>query len=240
MDMFLEDYIEQVVKDARRMIRQGTDVNKAIAHVANEFLLSPSEREILLRRLGWKRNKVENTLAESQEEEEIIELMEDNTANSIEFTCEEEQLKAVGMLMYKGIPWSTKGNRSGVFYLGFDSPELLESAKEILSRKWHFVENEPRRAAVIEFDNLEDYHKVLEFMDKQNMIVEITATETLDEKLDDEDSLENEEDREPDKQAISYSPDGFVAYLKDKKVSLNELDVFSDKNARFVKVRKSW
>lgn len=89
--------------------------------------------------------------------------------------------QATGMLMYKSIPWQSRGMEDNQSYIQFDNAEQLDRAYGALSRRWDFIDQNPKKVAMIEFDNLDDYQRVVDFMIRQGMSVDFNADQNLDE-----------------------------------------------------------
>ena len=74
--------------------------------------------------------------------------------------------------MYKKIPWKEKGTDGASSFVQFENANRLKEAQDALGRRWDFIEKEPRKVAVIEFDDLTMYQRIVEYMQKNNMIVD--------------------------------------------------------------------
>jgi hypothetical protein len=151
------------------------------------------------------------------------------TGNTIHFGSEDDLDSAAGMLMYKGCPWKTKSKDGGQMLIEFDDVDTLQEAMDVLKRKFDFVEHGKRRVGVIEFDNLADYGKVMEFIQKQRMMVECSDMGPLDEDIELQDQL-NEDG--------TVSTRSYAAMHKGSGAS--DLNVVEDRAARAVVVRKRW
>lgn len=141
--------------------------------------------------------------------------------NFIEFSTLEDLNQGLGMLMLKGIPWSSK-TETFPFIITFPNNELLVSAQETLRKKWNMVDAQQRTVGVIQFDNLKDYEKTLDFLEKSNMLV--TYGNKISPVMDD------------------YQEETVGGYSAISKQSLLDKDADPEKNIqdRIASVRKVW
>lgn len=111
--------------------------------------------------------------------------------NAIYFTFPDEVDDATGMLMYQNVPWESKGT-DDKNYIQFANDEVLSNAMKALGRKYDFVDNDVKIVGSINFDNIADYKKVLDFMQKQKMLINFTDPSGLDdiELTEDEDKID--------------------------------------------------
>lgn len=156
--------------------------------------------------------------------------------------------QATGMLMYKGIPWQSRGQDDDKHYIQFDSPETTDKAYGALSRKWDFVDQDPKKVAKIEFDNMADFQKVMDFMLKQGMVMDFGGEEELDEDLSFATRFQKGKNallkkagsrRLPKVNMDLNRPRGWMA--KPRAVAPDNLDeMFEDSKNRQIKIRKKW
>jgi hypothetical protein len=169
-----------------------------------------------------------------------------STPNSIEFQGGDDIETAVGVLMYKGIPWNTRTTSRLVFQNSTD----LTSAKEALDRRWDFVSADQRTVAQITFDNLEDYQKVLDFIASKKMTVVVSeGHEDLDEDLDLETAKIQEDHKKAKKDAkemgleMPMEPEAqmsFTALRKDRADDPRTMNPLIDPRSRNITVSKRW
>ena len=225
---------------ATNLVKTGSSIDEAIKNVAGSFTLTIRESSEIRERVKKAAPVVSEPVAEEQLTEEIPEVV----GNSIKFTAEDLDT-AVGVLMYKGIPWLSKNENS----LTFDSPALVEQAKEALGRRWEFVNAQPRRVAMVEFDNLSDYQKVLEFMASKKMNAMVMESDNLEEDIELENSLNEQAFKKATKEAkISGQPApekqsqamSYSAQRKDTAVDLSALDPIKEASARSIRITKRW
>jgi hypothetical protein len=165
--------------------------------------------------------------------------------DSIKFHNAEELETALGVLMYKGIPWVNKTDT----YINFEDANVVAKAHDALKRRWDFVNNADRTVAVLEFDNLEDYQKVLDFIATKNMTVLRGTNEELSDDLDQELAEAEEAHKKAKKDAketglpAPEEPSHSLSYKalhKDKLTDVKSLDVLYDRGARCLRVVKRW
>lgn len=165
--------------------------------------------------------------------------------NTIAFDSDDELETAMGVLMYKGIPWVSRAVTS----LTFMTPDHVREAHEALKRRWDFVNHDERTVAIIEFDNIEDYQKVLDFVATKNMTVLLGSNDELNSDMDQE-LAEAEADhkvaRKLAKEAGQPAPEAPVqnmsyrALHKDKLTDVKSLDPATDNQSRCVRIVKRW
>jgi len=153
----------------------GEAINKVdIARdVARDMELTEAETKELIQRV------VDTPAAEMPTPEDL-----QPNANVINFKSPSDVDQAAGMLMYKNIPWRIKSANPA--FISFDDPTILAEAREVLKRRWDFLEHSNRTVACIEFDNLDEYNKVLEFIRKSKFTTLANATSDLSEDILDE------------------------------------------------------
>lgn len=229
---------ESMLKEALKKVNKHTgSLQEAVDAVAVELELTNEEHAALAERAKKVSKLVHEAPAEEIAVEEPAPEAEPMAApmvsgNAMHFGSEDDLDTAAGMLMYKNCPWKTKSKDNGQLLIEFDDRDTLEEAMGILKRKFEFVEQGMRRVGVVEFDNLADYGKVMEFMKKQGMMIETADMGPLDEDID----LQEKTLQEIEGAAIP--PRAFAARLKSGDVS--ELNVVEDQSARAVVVRKRW
>lgn len=244
-DLIFEALVaEAQFRVAEHAIR-GVAVDEAINEVAREMELETPEVQELTTRV--KKAPTPKVVREDDEEDDGMEevIDEPTTAlNSLEFNTPEELETAVGVLMYKGIAWAAKEGTS----ITFQNAEDVKKAKEALNRRWEFINSEPRVVATIDFDNLEDYAKVLDFIQSKRMAV-IQTEADLDADLDmqiEEAAQQFKQAKKEAKAAGHPAPEeptsdmSFKALHKDSLIDASALDVLADEKARALHVVKRW
>jgi hypothetical protein len=235
----------------------GIDLEEAIHEVSSELHLDRNEVKELTERskkaptpaptypVAEEDNALDmDSLVGDMGDDEEAEL-ESSEANQISFDSEDELETAMGVLMYKGIAWT---NRSGKT-ITFGNADDVSSAHDALKRRWDFVNLQQRTVAVLEFDNLEDYAKVLDFLATKNMTVLQGDLKELDNDVELE-IAEAEEthkrDRKAAKDAGLPAPEevsqdmSYKALHKDKLIDPKSLDVMYDAGHRALRVVKRW
>ena len=234
---------------AERTIK-GVALDEAIREVSAEMELEETEVSELQTRA--KKAPTPKPVVEDDEidMDELVSDMGDEetpevSGDAIHFNSPDELETAVGVLMYKGIPWVNKTQDS----IQFADATDVGKAHDALKRRWDFVNQDERTVAVLEFDNLEDYQKVLDFIASKKMTV---LKGTNDELVDDMDQALAEaeaahkkakkdakeqgiEAPEAPLQSISYK-----ALHKDKLTDVSSLDALYDNTARCLRIVKRW
>lgn len=232
---------------------KGVAVDEAISEVAREMELVSEEVAELTTRV----KKVTSPKPVQEDEVDMGDIVSDmdddsqapddeaSADNTIEFGSDEELETAMGVLMYKGIPWVNRTSTSVTFM----TPDQVRDAHEALKRRWDFVNREKRVVANIEFDNLEDYAKVLDYLASKNMTVLVVDSDALDQDLDLEIS-EAEADYKTAKKLAKDAGDpvpeklaqgmSYRALHKDSQVDPKALDPLSDSSSRTIRVAKRW
>lgn len=235
-NLVFETLVTEAARQVSHYTRTGLALNEAIKQVADDLDMTNEEREALEERA--KKSLVGNAPVAS--EEDLLAVDSHPTAgpdNCLKFDSEDDLDAAAGVLMYKGCPWKTKDR--GELLLEFDDRESLQQAQSILKRRFDFVEAAPRRVGMVEFDNLADYSKVLEFMKRQGMMLEKAETGDLEEDAELQEALsapvEGFENQLPATPAVRT----FAARTRGS-APLGEADVFGDPSCRAVRVRKRW
>lgn len=224
----------------------GISLDEAINEVSAEMELDSSEISELTTRVK-KTPKPKAKPVVEDEEVDDVEDTEVSLENTIEFDTDEELETAMGVLMYKGIPWVSRGPTSVTFM----TPEQVREAHDALKRRWDFINRETRTVACIAFDNLEDYNKVLDFIASKNMAVIPAKSEK--EVLDDDLDLELAKAEADHKTATKLAKQeglpapeklshdmSYRALHKDSQMDLKSLDPISDTSARSVHIVKRW
>lgn len=241
-DLVFETLIAEASKQVTKLTRKGMGLEEAINEVANDMSLDSKELNELSIRKKKDFKPAPVVEDDSSDEVEEISLVE---PNQIQFQTPDELDTAIGVLMYKGIPWIGKTADSVTFQTSDD----MKKAHEALKRRWDFVNLENRTAAVLEFDNLEDYAKVLDFLASKNMTVLQGDVADLDDDIDlalEEAKAQHKKDSKDAKEAGLPAPTAvsqdlsYKALHKDKLVDPKSLDVLNEPNHRALRVVKRW
>lgn len=134
----------------------------------------------------------------------------------IYFNDEDELSDAIGRLMYNRIPWEEQSSDDR-FYIKFKNDVDLTKAIKILS-KYDFISDKDVSIAVINFDNIDDFKKVMSFIKKNEIYYDIKTSE------------DNFSD-------TIKTPTEFDAISKRKNLDLNYDE---DSSNRIITVRKKW
>lgn len=229
---------ESMLTEALKKVNAHTGtLEEALNDVAADLELTNEERDALAER-AKKASKlvIEEPAEEMPAADELAPAAAEPapmatptvSGNAIHFGSEDDLDTAAGMLMYKSCPWKSKDKAE--LLIEFDDRDTLEEAMGLLKRKFEFVEHGKRRVGVVEFDNLADYGKVMEFMKKQGMMIECQDMGALDEDIDLQEKLVVEGGALP--------PRSYAA--RQKGSSAVDLNVVEDQSARAVVVRKRW
>ena len=231
-DIVFETLLLEAEKKVKKLVKKGTSKTDATKKIAMEMDLTGNETDELL-------NRVEALpTSEIPAPQDLA-----PTANVIGFKNPEEVEQAAGILMYKSIPWRIKSTTP--CFISFDDDSSLNEAKEALKRRWDFLESQNRTVASIEFDNLDEYNKVLDFIRRSNFTTVGSETSSLSEDIMDELASKaaetknvrakkiNEDDIRAKGNAYEAVAKGF-SELNQKNFSPN------NRNNRSVKVRKKW
>lgn len=149
--------IELAQQMVSMLMESGTPKKDAIKQIAVETGLNDKEKD-----------QLERSLDDEPQEPILI------PTNRILFDGDDVEA-ATGILMYKSIPWASKDQDQ----ITFDNVEDLDRAKSVLARRWDFVDSDPQIVASIEFDNLDDYEQVLDFIKSKKLLVDVMGTNTL-------------------------------------------------------------
>lgn len=252
-DIIFEALLAEASIKVGKLVQKGRSLDESVARVAKLMELTESETAELSERTK-KAPPVKKEKPEPKEEvkeEEISDSAPKGLAESLYFGSLEEVEQATGVLMHKGIAWGSKGSDGQGHYLQFESQAQLEKAHEALKRRWDFVDNHPRKVAVVEFDNLLDYQKVLEFMNKSGLMIEFDdkSGDQLDEDLTVIEDIIKEQTREAEKAAKDgYIPGevmeaplrSYRARAKEGRLDLSGVNVYEGRTARHARIRKRW
>ena len=239
-NIIFETLMIEAARKVAKLERTGIVREQAIQEVATDMELDG--KEIAELKVRTKKSPKKAMAPEPMTEEEPSQPVA--AENSITFLPEDLDT-AVGVLMYKSIPWTGKTTDT----LTFESSALVEQAKEALNRRWDFVSAKPRKVAVVEFDNLEDYQKVLEFMASKKMTGSQLTNENLEEDLMLEYANATSSHKKASKEAKAAGlalPEApaqnmsLSALRKDNAVDLGSLNPLSETSARSIRIMKRW
>lgn len=249
-DPIFEALLTQASIKVNRMINKGKNLEESVKAVSAAMWLNENETSALFERAKKELPSKVEAPQEIKEDDVVVEAAE-ILPESMYFDTLEEVEQATGVLMHKGIAWGSKGTNADGNFLQFESQAHLEKAHEALKRRWDFVDNNPRKVAVMEFDNLQDYEKVLEFISKQGLMVEFEERDgdSLDEDLSVIEGMIREQTRE----ATKASKNGFIppeimaapvrsykARPKEGRLDLTTLDVYEGRSRRLSRIRRRW
>lgn len=246
-DLIFETLILEATARVSKLARKGTTLEEAIQRVAEDMELDgPETAELKVRaKKAPKPKMVEDDLDAAMDELSKDDKEEESSSNSIIFNTPEELETAVGVLMYKGIPWVSKSEKS----VEFQTAEEVQKAKDALNRRWEFIADQPRVVATIDFDNLEDYSKVLDFIASKRMGVIMGDADDLATDLDVQIAEAQAQYKKAKKEAKASgqpAPEApsedmsFKALHKDSLVDPAALDVLADDKSRAIHVVKRW
>jgi hypothetical protein len=222
-----EAMLAQAVKQVAS--HPGT-IEEAIAAVALDLELTNEERNALAERAKKSSKLVMEPVEEAEPADAEPMQAPVVSGNAMHFASEDDLDSAAGMLMYKSVPWKSKSKDGGEYLVEFDDADTLKEAMGVLKRKFDFVEHGKRRVGVVEFDNLADYGKVMEFMKKQGMMIESADMGPLDEDIDLQEQMNEELGGSVGARSYAAKPKGLAG----------EFNVVEDSAARAVVVRKRW
>ena len=252
-DIVFEALLAEASIKVNFLMKKGKSLDESVSRVARMMALTETETVELTERAKKAPPAKEEPQALPQEvkEEEAVAEATTSLPESLYFGSLEEVEQATGVLMHKGIAWGNKGSDGQGHYLQFESQTQLTRAHEALKRRWDFVDNSPRKVAVVEFDNLGDYEKVLEFMSKQGLMVEFDDREDLP--LDEDLSVIEGMIREQTREAEKAAKDGFVppevmeaptrsyrARAKEGRLDLSTVNVYEGRKSRHARIRRRW
>lgn len=154
--------------------------------------------------------------------------------NAIFFDRPDEAEQAIGMLMYRSIPWKSRGQGQSNF-IEFDSREALLNALAAIKRKFDVVENGERRVALIEFDNLGDFKRVMDYIKRTNMGITFLDADKTGDLTEDAPDLEvKPTKKDPD---VAIHSGCFRAKNKDPNLKINPVE---NPMQRRVRIQRRW
>lgn len=219
-DAILDEAEEKISKYAS----SGHLIKTKIQEISEEMELEPDEVEELTKRF---------------DEDIRYPVIPDvpNNQNIIWFDTEDDLNQVIGMLMYKGVAWSSKGGQDGRYFVEFPNKETLLKANDVIKRRWDLVDSDQRTVGFIQFDNLKDYIKVMDFIMKSNMMVTFgSSIASMGEDYDIEYSAGSKKPKEAN---ISTREGSYLA--KNKKTQLDkDPDPINNPEDRIASVRKIW
>ena len=222
---------------ARRYLDKGASLNKAVAKVTETYGLEPNESKLLVERLRKPEPKAIEPLQNDG-------LVEDADLDHVIYFDNQKQLdEAVQHLMDRSIDWSQKSSGENKSFVQFADSNKLAEAQSALRRKYDFVESRQRLVASMQFDNLHDYSKVLEFMRRQGMLIEYSGDVDLDEDYDQYISRIAEEKRTAEKENRPYTESKSVtSFVAKSRIDSTKSRVDPVKESRFrmANARKRW
>jgi hypothetical protein len=251
-DIIFEALLAEASIKVGKLINKGRSLEESIAKVAKTMELTEAEATELAERAKKDPPKKAEPKPKVEEiKEENLDSKPQDVNESLYFGSLEEVEQATGVLMHKGIAWGSKGSDGSGHYLQFESSAQLEKAHGALKRRWDFVGKTPRKVAVVEFDNLQDYEKVMEFMNKSGLMIEFADHEG--DSLDEDVSIIENMIREQTKEAEKAAKDGFIpppvmeaparsysARPKEGRLDLTGIDIYEGKKSRHARIRKRW
>lgn len=167
------DYLRKViVENAINNIKQYASIN----HVEFKEAIEPISKTLHL-----TPDEIIDVTEAIELDGKIKPTKENPYPNSVYFSDPNDIDSAVGMLMYNNVPWDAKGSGNDRNYIQFQNQDSLNKGMKAIGRKWDFVDNDVRTVGTVAFDNIKDYKKVLDFMNKQGMLVNYGDTTDLDE-----------------------------------------------------------
>lgn len=248
-DLIFEALVTEAQFRVVEHTNKGAVLDEAISQVARELQLEEAEVEELTQRAKKKPNPKP---VKEDDEVDMDDLMSelgsgetDDTEHAIYFSSPDELETAVGVLMYKGIPWLRKGDD----FLEFQDSSFVAKAHDALKRRWDFVNKDERTVAVLEFDNIDDYQKVLDFIASKNMTVLKGSNDELASDIDQELAeaeaahKKAKKDAKETGQPVPEMPQQSMSYKalhKDKLMDVKALDASYDTTARSLRVVKRW
>jgi hypothetical protein len=219
-----------------RLVRKGRPTAEAVDKVAADMDLTKSEKSALSSKVAGK-GAPAPAVTEAQPAAVPV-----PDSDCLFFETAEEADQAAGILMYKGIPWRSKDSASKPF-IQFESVDTMHAAQDALKRRWDFVESEDRRTAVVEFDNLGDFERVMEYMNKQGMLLSYGGDHELSEDVAVEAAKRSQGKKrgkgkiEEDAPILSKN-NSYSALSRGKEAA--PVNIWEDTSKRVIKVRKRW
>jgi hypothetical protein len=235
----LEALLTEAEEKVMRKIKRGKKKSAAIDEVAADMDLTSDEIIKFKDRVSSKIIPAEPLALDVPPVDSASALVNTPSSDCIYFENAEEADQAAGILMYKGIPWKSKDSANNKPFIQFDDKAGMDEAHEALKRRWDFVESSDRKVAVVEFDNLSDYERVVEYMHKQGMLVDFGGDHELS-----EDAMEvvrsskgkgklKEED-------VTASDNSYTAINRSKRSEREDVNVWDNRSQRVAKTRKRW
>jgi hypothetical protein len=237
LNLIQEEYVLTAEKTARKYLEKGVDLQKVVKRISEHYCLEPNEQEKLAERLK-KPEPQANTSEQAGDG-----LVEDTVLERVIYFESQEQLdEAVGNLMDRGIAWSHKNSDGEKPYVQFSDDSALAEAQSALRRKYDFVESRQRLVASVQFDNLADYSKVLEYMRRQGMLIEYKDNMDLDEDYDQYVSRIAEEKRLAQKENRPFTEMSNVSafFAKPRSNAVGRVDPVQESRFRVASARKRW
>lgn len=234
----LEALLTEAEEKVMRKIKRGKKKPAAIEEVATDMDLTPNEVDALSARMDTD-EPVDAVVEPTVDVDATI----TNTPSSdcIYFENAEEADQAAGILMYKGIAWKSKDTAGSKPFIQFDDKAGMDEAHDALKRRWDFVESSDRKVAVVEFDNLSDYERVVEYMQKQGMLVDFGGDHDLT-----EDAVEAARAAKPKgtkalkEDEVTASDNSYKAINRTKRSERTDVNVWDNRSQRVAKARKRW
>lgn len=209
--------IAEAVERARKSDLKGDNLMEYIKKVGEDLSLSEEETKEVA--------------------SEVINPTNTDLPNCIWFDSEEEAEDATGLLMYSKIAWESRGETDDFFYIQFDNSDVLNKAYKILKNKWDLVDYTQRVVGFIQFDNLADYLKVLDFIKQQDMVVQFGST---DAGIGEDYDLEVSPNPKNIKEATLASHQGSYVAVPHSKTFEHKAEPYTSKQDRIASVRKTW
>jgi hypothetical protein len=231
-----EALLAEAEEEVCRRMKKGKKREEAIKEVSNELEMTPHESTELTGRvkktpkLTFKEQPAPTPAAPD---------------NSIIFESAEDAESALGILMYRSVPWSSKGVAGNNSFIQFNDANSINEAQEVLRRRYDFVESDTRKIGNIQFDNLADYSKVMEFMQRTGMLVEFKGDTQLDEDYDEIQARKVVERKKAKKtgklieDAVEKETRSFTAKNR-KKIKETVVNPMIDSSFRQAVVRRRW
>lgn len=230
--VILEALLAEGEEKVTKLLKKGKKKESAVAAVAKDMDLTFSEAEALKARVATKKPTIVTAEAAPVSAPEN---------DCLFFESAEEADQAAGILMYKGIPWKSKDNSSKPF-IQFENLDAMRSAHDALKRRWDFVESNERKVAVVEFDNLGDFERVMEYMTKQGMLLDYGSDTSLSEDAVEASrkALKGKKAKQFDESSVTADRNSYRAINRSKSAEQAPVNVWEDNTRRVVKARKRW
>ena len=227
-----------------RLMRRGKSLKEAKEEVIRDLHLTDEESNML-----HQRTKKAPVVKKVEVEEELPDHISSSRSESIYFKDKDDSDNAIQVLMTKSIPWSQRGEEDGQYFIQFENADDMDKAHDALKRRWDFVDQQPRKVAVMEFDNLADFEKVLDFMSRQNSLIDFDEASGLEEDAEihaDKVAAHVTATRRAVKDGLEPPPApaplsrSFMARSKDERADFSEIDPKRDPSKRVVRIRRRW